>query len=30
VEGWWKDTGTPENLLEANRMLLDYKLRPRG
>lgn len=22
VEGWWKDTGRPEDLLEANRMLL--------
>ena len=29
IEGWWKDTGTPEDLLEANRMLLDYKLKPR-
>ncbi|AWR95221.1 glucose-1-phosphate thymidylyltransferase [Acidianus brierleyi] len=23
VEGWWKDTGTPEDLLEANMILLD-------
>jgi len=23
VEGWWKDTGTPENILESNRLILD-------
>ena len=28
VEGWWKDTGRPEDLLEANRLLLE-KLSPR-
>jgi glucose-1-phosphate thymidylyltransferase len=23
VEGWWKDTGTPEDVLESNRLILD-------
>ncbi len=25
VEGWWKDTGRPEDLLEANRMMLSVQ-----
>ena len=24
VEGWWKDTGRPEDLLDANRLLLEH------
>ncbi len=28
VEGWWKDTGTPEDILESNRLILD-DLQPR-
>ncbi|HXF37708.1 MAG TPA: glucose-1-phosphate thymidylyltransferase [Actinomycetota bacterium] len=27
VQGWWKDTGRPEDLLEANRMLLSVQAR---
>lgn len=24
IEGWWKDTGKPEDVIEANRMMLEY------
>ncbi len=27
VNGWWKDTGTPGDILDANRLLLDYKVK---
>ncbi len=29
VKGWWKDTGTPKDILDANRLLLDHKLKER-
>ena len=27
VQGWWKDTGTPADILDANRLILDDRLR---
>ena len=28
ISGWWKDTGKPEDLLEANRLILDKMVKP--
>jgi len=28
ITGWWKDTGKPEDLLEANRLILDRVIEP--
>ncbi|MCY0867616.1 MAG: glucose-1-phosphate thymidylyltransferase [Desulfurococcus sp.] len=27
VKGWWKDTGTPQDILDANRLLLDERVK---